>query len=76
MDFFNNKIKKYQEKKLDEILFKIQFHQSTKKELDEKMNKLDHEDLKLAKDILYHGKMVEIWSANETKLRKQMSENQ
>ena len=76
MDFFNNKIKKYQEKKLDEILFKIQFHQSTKKELDEKMNKLDHEDLKLAKDILYHRKMVEIWSANETKLRKQMSENQ
>jgi hypothetical protein len=76
MDFFNNKIKKYQEKKLDEILFKIQFHQSTKKELDEKMNKLDHEDLKLTKDILYHGKMVEIWSANETKLRKQMSENQ
>ena len=31
MDFFNNKIKKYQEKKLDEILFKIQFYQSTKK---------------------------------------------
>ncbi len=39
MDFFNNKIKKYQEKKLDEILFKIQFHQSTKKELEEKMDK-------------------------------------
>ena len=76
MDFFNNKIKKYQEKKLDEILFKIQFHQSTKKELEEKMNKTEQLDDKLAKNILYHGKMVEIWSANETKLRKQMSENQ
>ncbi len=42
MDFFNNKIKKYQEKKLDEILFKIQFHQSTKKELEEKMNKMEY----------------------------------
>ena len=41
MDFFKNKIKKYQEKKLDEILFKIQFHQSTKKELEEKMNKME-----------------------------------
>ncbi len=75
MDFFNNKIKKYQEKKLDEILFKIQFHQSTKKELKEKMDKLDHEDLKLRKDILYHDQMIEIWIANEKKLRKQMTEN-
>ena len=40
------------------------------------MNKMEHSDDKLAKNISYHGKMVEIWSANETKLRKQMSENQ
>ena len=37
MDFFKNKVKKYQEKKLDEILFKIQFHESTKIELEQKM---------------------------------------
>ena len=76
MDFFKNKIKKYREKKLDEILFKIQFHQSTKKELVEKMNKIKNSDDKLVKDITYHGKMVEIWTANEKKLRKQMNENQ
>jgi len=76
MDFFKNKIKKYQEKKLDEILFKIQFHQSTKNELLEKMNKIENSDDKLVKDITYHGKMVEIWTANEKKLRKQMNENQ
>ena len=75
MDFFKNKIKKYQEKKLDEILFKIQFHQSTKHELEEKMNKTEQLDDKLAKNISYHEKMVEIWSANEKKLRKQMNEN-
>ena len=75
MDFFKNKIKKYQEKKLDEILFKIQFHQSTKNELLEKMNKIENSDDKLVKDITYHGKMVEIWTANEKKLRKQMNEN-
>ena len=28
----------------------------------------------LAKDISYHGKMVEIWIANEKKLRNQMNE--
>jgi hypothetical protein len=74
MDFFKNKIKKYQEKKLDEILFKIQFHQSTKNELEEKMKRMDITDDSLAKDIAYHGKMVEIWIANEKKLRKQMNE--
>ena len=51
MDFFNNKIKKYQEKKLDEILFKIQFHQSTKKKLEQKMNEMEHSDDKLTKNI-------------------------
>ena len=37
MDFFKNKIKKFQEKKLDEILFKIQFHESTRKKLEEEI---------------------------------------
>ena len=76
MEFFKNKIKKYQEKKLDEILFKIQFHQSTKKELEEKMNKMKFSDDTLTRDISYHGKMIEIWIANEKKLRKQISETQ
>jgi hypothetical protein len=75
MDFFKNKIKKYQEKKLDEILFKIQFHQSTKKELEEKLDTTDNGDTELQKDISYHAQMIEIWHANEKKLRKQMSEN-
>ena len=43
--------KKYQEQKLDEILFKIQFHGSTKIELEKKMKQLDHDDVKLSKDI-------------------------
>jgi len=75
MDFFNNKIKKYQEKKLNEILFKIQFHRSTKIELEQKMDQLDHDDTKFAKDISYHTQMVDIWIANEKKLRNQMAEN-
>ena len=75
MDFFKNKVKKYREKKLDEILFKIQFHGSTKIELEQKMKQLDHDDVKLAKDISYHAQMVKIWIGNEKKLRVQMAEN-
>ena len=76
MDFFKNKVKKYQEQKLDEILFKIQFHQSTKNELEEQLNKLKSSNEKLIKDISYHGKMVDIWIANEKKLRKQINDSE
>ena len=79
MDFFKNKVKnklkKYQEQKLDEILFKIQFHGSTKIELEKKMKQLNRDDAKLVKDIAYHAQMVDIWVGNENKLRKQMAEN-
>ncbi|MDC1103155.1 hypothetical protein OAS49_01425 [Nitrosopumilus sp.] len=75
MDFFKNKVKKYQEQKLDEILFKIQFHQSKKNELEEQLNNLKSSNEKLIKDISYHGKMVDIWIANEKKLRKQMNDS-
>ena len=80
MDFFKNKVKnklkKYQEQKLDEILFKIKFHGSTKIELEKKMKQLPRDDVKLAKDIAYHAQMVDIWIGNEKKLRKQMADNE
>ena len=40
------------------------------------MKQLDHDDTKLAKDILYHSQMVDIWIGNEKKLRKQMAESE
>ncbi len=43
--------------------------------LKKKMKRLDHDDAKLAKDIIYHSQMVDIWIGNEKKLRKQMAEN-
>jgi hypothetical protein len=39
------------------------------------MKQLDHDDVKLAKDISYHAQMVKIWIGNEKKLRAQMTEN-
>ena len=40
MDFFKKRIRKYQEKKLDEITSKIQFHQYTKKQLEQKIEEM------------------------------------
>ena len=75
MEFFKKRVRKYQEKKLDDILSKIQFHQYMKKELEQKIREIDNiENTKTIKEIAYHNKIIKIWENNEEKLRKQMSE--
>ena len=75
MDFFKKRIRQYQEKKLNEILSNIQFHQNMKKHLEQEIERInDNEQNKTRKEISYHDKMLNIWKKNEEKLRKQMSE--
>ncbi len=75
LDFFKKRIRKYQEKKLDEITSKIQFHQYVKKQLEQKVKEMIHDEkTMIIKEISYHSKMINIWEKNEKKLKKQMSE--
>ena len=75
LDFFKKRIRGYQEKKLDEITSKIQFHQYTKKQLEQKIKEMIYdENTVMIKEISYHSKMINIWKKNEEKLKKQMSE--
>jgi len=75
MEFFKKRVRKYQEKKLNEILSKIQFHQHMKKELEEKLKEMNNdENTRIVKEITYHNKIIKIWENNEEKLKKQMSE--
>jgi len=75
MEFFKKRVRKYQEKKLNEILSKIQFHQYMKKELEEKLKEMNNdENTRIVKEITYHNKIIKIWENNEEKLKKQMSE--
>ncbi len=73
MDFFKNKIRKFQGKKLNEILEKIQFHEYMKIQSEKKV-KDSPDSTKLEKELSYHNLMVDIWKRNEEKLRTQMSE--
>ncbi len=73
MDFFKNKIRKFQEKKLNEILEKIQFHEYMKTQSEKKV-KESPDSAKLEKELSYHNLMVDVWKRNEEKLRTQMSE--
>ena len=75
MEFFKKRVRQYQEKKLNEILSKIQFHQYMKKELEQKNKEIvNSENTKLIKEIAYHNKIIKIWENNKEKLEKQMSE--
>ena len=75
MDFIKKRVRQFQEKKLDEILNKIQFHKYTKKQLEQKKNKTENaETIKIREEISFNEKMINIWQNNEKKLRQQMSE--
>ena len=68
-------MRQFQEKKLNEILSKIQFHQHMKNQLNQKLG-VDNNDKtsKIQEEIKFNDKMIEIWQRNEEKLRRQMSE--
>jgi len=73
LDFFKNRIRKFQEKKLNEILEKIQFHEYMKIQSEKKV-KDSPDSTKLGKELSYHNLMIDVWKRNEEKLRTQMSE--
>jgi hypothetical protein len=73
VDFIKKKVRQFQEKKLDEILDKIQFHEYMKNQLEKKNVEAADVD-KINEEIAFNKKMIKIWQRNEDKLRKQMSE--
>ena len=74
MEFFKKRVRQFQEKKLDEILSKIQFHQYMKKQAEQKLEDIIEDKTKIREEISFNEKMIEIWQRNEEKLRRQMSE--
>ena len=76
LDFIKKRVIQFQEKKLNEILSKIQFHQHMKNQLKQKLEGVTNNDnaTKIREEIKFNDKMMEIWQRNEEKLRRQMSE--
>ena len=76
LDFIKKRVIQFQEKKLNEILSKIQFHQHMKNQLKQKLEGVTNNDdaTKIREEIKFNDKMIEIWQRNEEKLRRQMSE--
>jgi nicotinamide mononucleotide adenylyltransferase len=76
LDFIKKRVRQFQEKKLNEILSKIQFHQYMKNQLEQKLKSItnDAKISKIQEEIKFNDKMIKIWQRNEEKLRRQMSE--
>jgi hypothetical protein len=75
MDFIKKKVRQFQEKKLDEILDKIQFHEHVKNQLERKITgTMNPEADEIKKEISSNKKMIEIWKRNEEKIRRQMKD--
>ena len=76
LDFIKKRVRQFQEKKLNEILSKIQFHQYMKNQLEQKLESVTNNDKtsKIQEEIKFNDKMIKIWQRNEEKLRRQMSE--
>ena len=76
LDFIKKRVRQFQEKKLNEILSKIQFHQYMKNQLEQKLESDTNNDKtsKIQEEIKFNDKMIKIWQKNEEKLRRQMSE--
>lgn len=76
LDFIKKRVRQFQEKKLNEIISKIQFHQYMKNQLKQKLEDVPNNDKtsKIQEEIEFNDKMIEIWQRNEEKLRRQMSE--
>ncbi len=75
MDFIKKRVRKFQEKKLNEILSKIQFHEYLKNELEQKLKHASDDKIsKILEEIESNDKMIKIWQKNEDKLRRQMDD--
>ena len=73
MDFLKE-VKKYHEKKLNESLIKMRFHLDMKRELEQKMKKINNEKAKkkIQDKIIHHDKMINIWKNNLDKINEQL----
>ena len=69
-----NRIRKFQEKKLDEALIRLEYHSSMKIDLEKKLNScFGDERSEVEKEITHHSKMKDIWKNNVDKIKKEIS---
>jgi len=77
LNFLTEKIQKYHEKKLNDALHELQFHQEIKKRLETNL-KTTNDELKIdiEKEIDKENKVICIWRKNIEKINEQLKKLQ
>jgi len=77
LNFLTEKIQKYHEKKLNDALQELQFHQEVKKRLETDLKTTDDESkMSIEEEIDKENKIIDIWKNNIKKINEQLTKLQ
>jgi len=77
LNFLTEKIKKYHEKKLNDALQELQFHQEVKKRLETNLKTVDDESKRsIEEEISKENEIIDIWKNNIEKINEQLKKLQ
>ena len=73
MNFLTDKIQKYHEKKLNDALQELQFHQNVKKRLETNLKTTNDESkIGIEEEISKENEIIDIWRTNIEKINEQL----
>jgi len=73
MKFLNEKIKRFQEKKLQEAYQKLEFHKEIKNRMEDLLKTMNNgKSIKIQKKIEKQKVLIEIWKKNIVAIKKQL----
>jgi len=73
MNFFRDKVKKYQEKKLTEAKQKLEYYKEAKKNLENLLqNSINKDSEEIMKKISKQNEFIEIWNKNIEKIKNEL----
>jgi len=74
LNFLTEKIQKYHEKKLNDALQELQFHQEVKKHLETNLKTTDDESrIGIEEGIGNENEIIDIWKNNIEKINEQLA---
>jgi len=77
LNFLTEKIQKYHEKKLNDALQELQFHQEVKKRLETNLKTIDDESKRsIEGEISKENEIIDIWEKNIKKINEQLKKLQ
>ena len=76
MNFFTEKVIKYNEKKLNDAILELKFHQKIKKRLETELKSIDDNSDDIKKEIFRENDIIKLWEKNIIKIKEQIEKLQ